>query len=264
MSVKRKKRPEKKKSSENDLITTKEPQDRENIEHELDLITEAIEKELDLQTPETSIKSKKSDLEEIIESELDLLESGPVVDAKQILKEQEAERLRAILPLWCEKPWMYVTPTNLDQLSSWNSAWGDFLLEFAEIKAAHILNLLELRKEFPFSNRIIKKQLSIGQLQQIGIALVEKNFAAWRDERKTRLRLYWRGLDEWSDTIYEWAVQNGYEIASLFELTNVDEIWSTLPQNELLQILQMLVTRKRAKWVGKDKKTIQIDIYSGV
>ena len=123
---------------------------------------------------------------------------------------------------------MYVTPTNLDQLSSWSSAWGDFLLEYAEVTAAHILNLLELRKDFPFSNRVIKKQLSIGQLQQIGIALVEKNFAAWWDERKTRLRVYWRGLDEWSDTIYEWAVQNGYDMVSLFELTNVGEIWSTM------------------------------------
>jgi hypothetical protein len=264
MSVKRKKRPEKKKPSEPDVIAQKESTDRGNIEHELDLITEAIEKELDLQAPKTLIKSEKSDLEKAIESELDLLESKPVVDAKKRLREQEAERLRAILPLWCEKPWMYVTPTNLDQLSSWNSAWGDFLLEYAEIKAAHILNLLELRKEFPFSNRVIKKQLSIGQLQQIGVALVEKDFAVWRDERKTRLRVYWRGLDEWGDTIYEWAVQNGYEIASLFELTNIGEIWSTMPLDELLQVLQMLVTRKRAKWVGKDKKTVQFEIYSGV
>jgi len=268
MSVKRKKQPEKKKTSENDLITTKsftkESQERENIEDELDLLTEAIERELDLQTPEKPIKTEKSDLEEIIERELDLLEPGPVIDAKKKLKEQEVEKLRAILPPWCEKPWMYVTPTGLDQLSSWNSTWGDFLLEYAEIKAVHILSLLELRKEFPFSNRIIKKQLSIGQLQQIGVALVEKNFAAWRDERKTRLRIYWRGLDEWSDTIYKWAVQNGYEMVSLFELTNVGEIWSTLPQEELLQVLQKLVTRKHAKWVGKDKNTVLFDIYSGV
>lgn len=205
-------------------------------------------------------EAKGSDLDTqipTIERDLELLRTElRVVEPEKKVKEQEAARLRDILPSWVEKQWMYVTPTVPDQFHSWSAAWGDFLLEFAEFKAIHVLNLLEIRKEFPFFNRIIKKKLSIDQLQQVGQTIIERDFGAWLDARKTRLRIYWKGLDEWSEIIYEWALRTGRETVTLFDLLNASEIWSTLSKEELNRILKILVTRKLAEWVGKEETTI--------
>ena len=195
----------------------------------------------------------------VIEEELERLSTELPVKPETTDKKQEIKRLKAILPSWCDKPWMYITPTHPNQLISWATAWGDYLLEYAEVKSIHFLHLLEIRKEFPFSNQIIKKKLSIEQLQQMGDVLIAKDFGRWWDDRKTRLRIYWRGLDEWSEKIYDWAFQNGYELASIFELANAGELWSTLPKEELIQILKMLESRNLMKWVGKDEKTVMFE-----
>lgn len=235
MAVKGRKQPEKEKKREPKIHanngSVSEMQDRGKTEPVMDTQLTALERDLE------RLK----------------IELRPVEVEKKAVK---VARLQDILPSWVEKPWMYVTPTDPDQLQSWGSTWGDFLLEFAEFKAVHILNLLEARKEFPFSNRLIKKKLSMDQMQLVGQNLIDRDFGAWWDERKTRLRIYWKVLEEWSEIIYEWALQTGRELVSLFELANACEIWSSLPQEELQEILRRLVTRNLAKWVGKGEITV--------
>lgn len=235
MTVKGRKQPEKEKKRES-KINAKEDALSETQDH---VTTESV--------MDTRLMALERDLERL------KIELRPIEVEK---KAREVTRLQDILPSWVEKPWMYVTPTDQAQLQSWGSTWGDFLLDFAEFKAIHILNLLEVRKEFPFSNRLIKKKLSMDQMQRVGENLIDRDFGAWWDERKTRLRIYWKVLEEWSEIIYEWALQTGRELVSLFELVNACEIWSSLPQEELQEILRRLVARNLAEWVGKGEITV--------
>lgn len=207
-------------------------------------------------TTEEKIYNAMLRIEQLIESDVaisreDLFDLGE--DIKRELKD--------ILPTWIDKPWMYVSPEHQNQLDSWCADWSNFILEYARIHIMHIMHIEEERSKYPFENKPLKKKLDREQLQKIGDYIVAQEMGLWWDKKRIRLRLYWRTLDEWADIIYEWSIKTGRaagaeRVMTLFDIQNANQPWSTIPQEDLFRIFDIMIEKGYIEWADKKKKVI--------
>ncbi len=216
--------------------------------------TSSIETEKSLPRKATSISLSQQPLERV---------TSQAVSQPRTSQSLISPAVKKILPKWIEKPhrWVSPSPKQKELLAAWIKEWADFLLKWAEVTNHHIVRLLDLQEEFPFNNPIIKKKLSLDDLQLIGEYLVENGYAVWLSSRKDRLRVYWKTLEEFSDDIYEWAYSWGHEVVTLLDLVQANEPWSNLPRIDLKKIMELLVKTKRAEWASKKDKTVIKFIY---
>lgn len=201
-------------------------------------------------------------------TEEDLKATMPVV--KTITEIDISQEQRAVLevefedslPKWVKAPWMYIKPTKESQVDSWLESWSAIVLDYSRIFVIHVININELRNVHPFNNTKINKRLSLDQVREIIDQLVKQNVAKWLDEKtKTRARIYWKTNDEWADHLLDFMIETGrvVEIHSLFDLSQLDQHWSELPADDLVIVCEMLVERKVAKWLNKEKTIIQFE-----
>ena len=83
----------------------------------------------------------------------------------------------------------------------------------------------------------------------------------WWDKKKIRLRLYWRTLDEWADIIYEWSIKTGRaasadSVMTLYDIQSAGQPWSTIPQEDLKRIFEIMVEKGYIEWADKKKNAI--------
>jgi hypothetical protein len=180
----------------------------------------------------------------------------PPISKKPVKK--ISPEVREILPPWIEKPWRYITPNEEEMRLKWLASWGDFVMDFAEATEEPMLKIRDIKNEFPFKNPIIKKSLSLEQLQDIGDDLEKREHAKWWDKNKRKLRLYWMTLSEVSDEIYDWAIDRGMLDLAVFDLKEAKQPWSKIPSNELYAVLIILVDSKNADWANKEKDAIRL------
>jgi len=207
-------------------------------------------------TTEEKIYNAMLRIEQLIESDVaisreDLFDLGKDIE----------RQLMEILPEWINKPWMYVTPEHQQQLDSWCSDWSNFIMEYARINIKHIIHIEEERAKYPFNNKPVKKRLARKQLQQIGNYIVAQEMGIWWDKKKIRLRLYWRTLDEWADIIYEWNIKTGRaagaeRVMTLYDIQQANQPWSTIPQEDLRRIFDIMDDKGYIEWADKKKNII--------
>ncbi len=189
---------------------------------------------------------------------------------KIILKEDMSKDQRAVLelefedslPKWVKAPWMYIKPKKETDSESWLQSWSAIVLDYSRIFVIHIININDLRSEFPFNNKKINKRLTINQVRDIIDDLVKQNIAMWLDENtKTRARIYWKNNEEWADELLNFMIETGrvVEIQSLYDITQLEEKWSNLPADDLIIVCEMLVEKKVARWLNKEKTIIQFE-----
>ncbi len=247
MSTTEKKKPKKEKSAEIDLKKLKE--EKEVSDEKLKLI-------------EASIKGLEITAEE-------LKSTLPAVDAI-IVKEDLSKDQRAVLelefeeelPAWVKRPWMYIKPKKDDQVESWLQSWSAIVLDYSRIFVIHIININDLRSVHPFNNKELGKRLTLAQVRSVIDHLVQQNIARWLDEdTKTRARIYWKSNDEWADALLDFMIETGrvVEVHSLYDLTQMNEKWGNLPADDLIIVCEMLVERKVARWLNKEKTIIQFE-----
>lgn len=207
-------------------------------------------------TPEERLYNAFLRIEQLIESDVaisreDLFDLGEDIE----------RQLKEILPEWIDKPWMYVTPEHQKQLDSWCADWSNFIIEYARVNIKHIIHIEEERAQFPFENKKIKKSLDREQFITIGDYIVAQEMGIWWDKKKIRLRLYWRTLDEWADIIYEWSIKTGRaasadRVMTLFDIQSANQPWSSIPQEDLQRIFEIMNQKGYIEWADKKKKTI--------
>ncbi|NHJ39412.1 MAG: hypothetical protein FK731_05210 [Asgard group archaeon] len=192
-----------------------------------------------------------------------LIESDVAISREDLfdLGEDVERQLLEILPEWINKPWMYVTPEHQKQLDSWCADWSNFIMEYARINIKHIIHIEEERAKYPFNNKQAKKKLDREQLQQIGDYIVAQEMGLWWDKKKIRLRLYWRTLDEWADIIYEWSIKTGRaasadSVMTLYDIQSAGQPWSSIPQEDLKRIFEIMVVKGYIEWADKKKSAI--------
>ncbi|MFX0085696.1 MAG: hypothetical protein ACFFAU_08480 [Candidatus Hodarchaeota archaeon] len=166
-------------------------------------------------------------------------------------------RVKSILPAWVGKPWRWMIPDDPQLKQQWLITWGEFLLDFARVLNFHILDLQEIGLVYPFQNPLIRKKLTQPQLVQISDYLVEIEKAKWWDDEKTRLRVYWKTLKSFSDELYEYAFQNGYDMVTAFDIIKMKQPWSSLPPPDIRMLMKLMVESNRASWADSERKTIQ-------
>jgi len=162
--------------------------------------------------------------------------------------------LRAILPPWTKKPWMWTTPQDEKMKEQFCDRWGVFIMKFTRAKEIYLIAVKDFLDYYPFNNPIKNKSLDENQLIDIGDHLVNKEHAVWWGKAKKRLRVYWQSLEETADIIYDWALLGGREVTTLFDLAEAKQKWSNVPPPDFVKIIDILVEDKRAQWVDDEKK----------
>jgi len=229
------------------LITEELAKDIEQIKFETDdTISEQIDKKLAqvdrlgaIQKPFSSEIVADSE----IETELQRLE-------KEILKEQMKSAVAvSIFDKLCEEhEWinqpqygfMYVMPDkkkDKKNFESWLDDWKKVLFDYAKIAAQHIIYFKKLLSEKPWS----EFRDRINAIRAISDALVKDKIAEWLDKKKEKLRVYWRSLEEWADEIVNWAREYAYtEPIFIEDIRNADKEFSTLPEEDLIKIFNII------------------------
>lgn len=156
-------------------------------------------------------------------------------------------------------PWMYDRSSiqSEEEGIEWFQEWGNFLFDYAKAFLIHIVDLSALVTEPPFTEF---KRNREQYLKEIFTFLASKTpLAKWSNKEKTRLRIYWRSLEAWSEALYEYMYLNGTEIATLIDIKNEGEQiaagFATLPAPDIGQIINLLIKDRKAAWI--DKKTVK-------
>ncbi|NHJ48273.1 MAG: hypothetical protein FK733_10845 [Asgard group archaeon] len=264
MSVKQKKRKEKtKKKDEGSVkVKEKEPKTKEPTEKTEPKIKPPREATVTISLIENPVTTEQKIFNSLLRIE-QLIQSDVAISREDLfdLGEDVEKQLLEILPDWINKPWMYVTPEHQKQLDSWCADWSGFIMEYARINIKHIMHVEEERAQYPFNNQQAKKRLDREQLQKIGDYIVAQEMGLWWDKKKIRLRLYWRTLDEWADIIYEWSIKTGRaasadSVMTLYDIQSAGQPWSTIPQEDLKRIFDIMVEKGYIEWTDKKKSAI--------
>ena len=245
------------------MSTLEKEKDEEESE---DINLDELKKEKKLS--DEKLKLIEASLKGLEITEEDLKATMPVV--KVVAEEDLSKDQRAILevefedslPNWVKAPWMYIRPKKDSQVESWLESWSAIVLDYSRIFVIHIININELRNIHPFNNKQINKRLSLEQVREIIDQLVKQNVAKWLDEKtKTRARIYWKSNDEWADELLDFMIETGrvVEIHSLFDISQLEQHWSHLPADDLVIVCEMLVEKKVARWLNKEKTIIQFE-----
>ena len=65
------------------------------------------------------------------------------------------------------------------------------------------------------------------------------------DQKKEKLRVYWKSLEAWADAIVEWAKDNAYtEPLFITDIRESNEPFNNLPDNDLIKIFNLIDKNK--------------------
>lgn len=231
---------------------TKEEAKPESVETEVQpVVEEVIEQAIDeTHSPEVVVEPEIEKPSEVVEE----------VDPKITETAVEVSILESILmPSWGgteQSEWMYGVPPREDDRDLWAGEWADFLLQWTEHNAVHILSLATFIAEPPFKDLRSK----VDSFKLIAQVLIDKEVAEWSDRRKRQLRVYWRPLEDWADLIYEWALKTGklrLDVKSIV-IQESGENFAKLPEKDLYVVLALMVEKEQAEWIDKKKGAILV------
>ena len=155
-------------------------------------------------------------------------------------------------------PWMYFYKTK-EEKTKFIQEWSDYILDYTHAYVIHTFDFLTESTKAPF--KFLREREKY--LREILEELASTEYAEWQNDEKTRLRIYWKSLEEWSIKLFEYCYWNGLEILTLIDLKEageeVDRGFSTLPPRDVVRILEILIDQKKAKWIDKkEKKTVKL------
>ncbi|MHA2249696.1 MAG: hypothetical protein ACXAD7_05005 [Candidatus Kariarchaeaceae archaeon] len=181
-------------------------------------------------------------------------------DAIVQVDKTQAQELRFLenLPTWTSKPWMFVQPTHQTQLASWLDSWKLVVLDYARTFSYHVINITVILEQHPFKNMKNNKRLTKDSIEQIINKMIDEGLAKWLDDNHILVRIYYKTNEEWSAIILEYLTDTGLaaEVLTLYEIEKIDQEWSSLPREELVEIFDILVDQQRAMWIGNSKDTL--------
>ena len=166
------------------------------------------------------------------------------------------KKQHTVLPSWIELPWMYDQPKNSSYYNQWIHDWANFILGLCQNQNIHLISIQELLIHPAFNSP--RKSLETDAFVNILNYLVTKKLAKWWNDEHTLIRIYWRTLKEWAETIYSWGIEGGGTTIDVYTLQQTKKPFSTLPQCDLSEILNMLVKDKKAEWFSHNPPLIEL------
>ncbi|MEM3587381.1 MAG: hypothetical protein QXO71_08690 [Candidatus Jordarchaeaceae archaeon] len=210
--------------------------------------------ELKIQILREEIERLKSELQLTKDSAMSVIGKNSTT-SQDLIADKVSQKIierKAPLPEWANLPWMYVKPENAKFLESWRSDWSDYILKWAKFFVIHLISITELMQKNPFD------RLSEIALRDILEYMNSRNTVKWWDKDKTLVRIYWRSLEEWCELIYRWALKTGRLDFTLFEIMDGKEEFSSLPAEDIKEIMKLMVKKNFAEWVGKKREMVKI------
>ena len=229
---------------------TKEKVSEEVVETETEAVLEETELEEITHTPEVVVETKVStevtEPEQVVETPIESVAEAP-------------PELDFVMPAWGdveETEWMYSVPSREEDMDLWANEWSDYLLEWTENKKVHVMSLATFIAEPPFKDLRDK----VDSFRKISNVLVDKEVAEWLDRKKRQLRIYWKPLEDWADSIYQWALKTGklrLDVKSII-IQESGEDFASLPEKDLHIVLALMVKKGLAEWVDQKKGAIVV------
>ncbi len=221
---------------------------------------------------------KTEDLESKIESEIKKATSGTeltqaeekameaeLAKLEQEMKSEEVQKKKLKSPYeqlieeheWLEKPnygFMYSIPEQDKDFGSWKKEWGKVMLDYAKINQQHVLYMKMLLTRRPFSKFNDRKKA----IKHISDELVENDMAKWIDRsffdklfgKYEKLRVYWRSIEDWVNTMLQWAKDNAMlDLVMIMDVRNSDTKFSNLPEEDLREAFKKIEDMNRGQMV---------------
>lgn len=149
---------------------------------------------------------------------------------------------------------MYNRPpgSSKSDTDEWLEEWSKVLFDFAKLERKHVIYVQEILDKQPFAKLRERK----GSIIDTGERLVKKQLAVWII-KKEKLRVYWKSLDEWASTIHDWAYANvKTEPLFVYDLKEVNEMFSDLPDEEFPEIFKILQKQKKGRVIKTSDKKV--------
>lgn len=242
--------------SELESIIAKEITQTTDLDEKEKLINSTLSKLAGIPEEVGGVKLTKADLKSI-DAEIQKLE-----------QEIEVEQTKAAVVVsifdqlceeytWLKEPaygFMYSMPNkkkNKKDYESWLDDWSRVLFDYAQIAAKHIIYTKEMLSEKPWAD--FKDRTNV--IQELADGLIKQKVAEFLDKKKERLRIYWKSLESWADTIVEWAKEIAFlEPIFIEDIRNANQEFSTLPDSDINKIFNIIAKQGHADKVKVDDK----------
>jgi len=228
----------------------------DKIEKQLDTeLDSELESEMDAVKPEQIIEERPSTIPAKSLHRTVVREKNPEVTPYQLFVQQ--------VPEWTKKPFMYIIPKNERMKDSWLEKWGDLVLLYCRTTITHVIALEELRAFEPFTNESHGKKISLEQMQFLIDSLIRKELAKWLDESKLRARIYYKTLEEFAEMLIKYIFDRGLDteyLITLKELRGFEQEWSSLPDEDLNELMRILEKQKKVKPMDKQREAFSFNL----
>ncbi|MBN2156532.1 MAG: hypothetical protein JW776_10860 [Candidatus Lokiarchaeota archaeon] len=158
---------------------------------------------------------------------------------------------------WLKEPaygFMYSMPDkrkNKKDYESWLDDWSKVLFDYAQMAAKHIIYTKELLSEKPWSE--FKDRTNV--IQELADGLIKQKVAEFLDKKKEKLRIYWKSLEFWADSIVDWAKNVAFtEPIFIEDIREANQEFSNLPEEDINRIFNIIAKQGLADKVKIDNK----------
>ncbi len=92
-------------------------------------------------------------------------------------------------------------------------------------------------------------------IQELADGLIKQKVAEFLDKKKERLRIYWKSLESWADSIVAWAKDIAFlEPIFIEDIREANQDFSTLPESDITKIFNIIAKQGHADMVKVDDK----------
>ena len=139
------------------------------------------------------------------------------------------------------------TPTDYE---SWKVEWAKVTFDYAKYAILHIIYLREIISEKSFTNFQNRQEA----VKEIAEELVSQELAKYISKKKEKIRVYFKSLEYWAHSLYDWAIDTGKVGPILmFEIRECEQKGlNNLPKDDLEEIFRILSKSDRGRIIKTD------------
>jgi len=244
-------------------VTAEKTRQRPRRKKIIELEVEPIEEEQWLRVLEQARQQSGAEEDRILEEEEAVLVLPLAEEKEKTLEEMAREAVKRLSSryVWIAKKgrygFMFVIPEGAEDVEQWSSEWAGFTIEWCREMLLHIVSTRTLVILEPFNELRPDRHRAVRIILD---KLVKEQLGRWVDEAEGILRVTWRTDEEWAEDIRSWALKTGRTTFSLFKLREYRRDLAGLPDSELRAILDVLVNKGQARWLGGEKEVIEIEV----
>ena len=151
-------------------------------------------------------------------------------------------------------PYLLSKPKALALMKAWEEYWTNYVLKMAEEEGLNMIGIVDLRRRQPF-NRM--DETSFNELIK---TLIRRGYAKLWNRKHKLLRIYWCSPSYWVERLIEAVKARRVTsvVAGIEDVTQLVPEMSSLPKEELKEVLKLMVQQGLAEWLDKKRLIIRV------